>query len=140
MRQLATTSSDKTIKLWNLDGFSLDRTLTGEDARCLIACGHAACKGMCMPHGRSLEASLMHQTDLLSGLLHSRWKSVSCCVGLQRLLVFPCLIVCPHRCNICTPCESACLVQQCIRCSYGDVQGTSAGCGIVSFQWMQLIL
>jgi len=30
VRQLATTSSDKTIKLWNLDGFSLDRTLTGE--------------------------------------------------------------------------------------------------------------
>ena len=74
MRQLATTSSDKTIKLWNLDGFSLDRTLTGEHARCLIACGHAACKqGMCMPHGRSLEASLMPQTDLLPGLLHSRW-------------------------------------------------------------------
>lgn len=29
VRQLATTSADKTIKLWNLDGFTLDRTLTG---------------------------------------------------------------------------------------------------------------
>eukprot|EP00775_Hariotina_reticulata_P005409 gene5409-5642_t len=29
MQQLATTSSDKTVKLWNLDGFTLDRTLTG---------------------------------------------------------------------------------------------------------------
>jgi len=29
MRQLATVSSDKTIKLWNVDGFTLDRTLTG---------------------------------------------------------------------------------------------------------------
>ncbi len=29
VRQLATTSSDKTVKLWNLDGFTLDRTLTG---------------------------------------------------------------------------------------------------------------
>lgn len=35
VRQLATTSSDKTIKLWNLDGFSLDRTLTGKDLSCL---------------------------------------------------------------------------------------------------------
>ena len=30
MRQLATISSDKTVKLWNVDGFTLDRTLTGE--------------------------------------------------------------------------------------------------------------
>lgn len=29
VRQLATTSSDKTVKLWNLDGFTLDKTLTG---------------------------------------------------------------------------------------------------------------
>jgi G protein beta subunit-like protein len=29
VQQLATTSSDKTVKLWNLDGFTLDRTLTG---------------------------------------------------------------------------------------------------------------
>lgn len=29
VRQLATASSDKTVKLWNLDGFTLDRTLTG---------------------------------------------------------------------------------------------------------------
>lgn len=29
MRQLATASADKTVKLWNLDGFILDRTLTG---------------------------------------------------------------------------------------------------------------
>lgn len=29
VRQLATTSSDRTVKLWNLDGFTLDRTLTG---------------------------------------------------------------------------------------------------------------
>ena len=29
MRQLATISSDKTVKLWNVDGFTLDRTLTG---------------------------------------------------------------------------------------------------------------
>jgi WD40 repeat protein len=29
VQQLATTSSDKTVKLWNLDGFGLDRTLTG---------------------------------------------------------------------------------------------------------------
>ena len=28
-RLLATTSSDKTVKLWNLDGFTLERTLTG---------------------------------------------------------------------------------------------------------------
>lgn len=27
--QLATTSSDKTVKLWSLDGFGLERTLTG---------------------------------------------------------------------------------------------------------------
>ena len=30
MRQLATASADKTVKLWNLDGFTLERTLTGE--------------------------------------------------------------------------------------------------------------
>jgi G protein beta subunit-like protein len=29
VQQLATTSSDKTVKLWNLDSFTLDRTLTG---------------------------------------------------------------------------------------------------------------
>lgn len=29
VRQLATASADKTVKLWNLDGFVLDRTLTG---------------------------------------------------------------------------------------------------------------
>ncbi len=29
MQKLATVSSDKTIKLWNIDGFTLDRTLTG---------------------------------------------------------------------------------------------------------------
>ncbi len=29
VRQLATASADKTVKLWSLDGFSLDRTLTG---------------------------------------------------------------------------------------------------------------
>ena len=28
-RMLATTSSDKTVKLWSLDGFKLERTLTG---------------------------------------------------------------------------------------------------------------
>ncbi|EFJ46224.1 hypothetical protein VOLCADRAFT_81959 [Volvox carteri f. nagariensis] len=28
-QQLATTSADKTVKLWNLDGFTLDRTLVG---------------------------------------------------------------------------------------------------------------
>lgn len=33
VRQLATTSSDKTVKLWNLDGFTLDRTLAGERPR-----------------------------------------------------------------------------------------------------------
>ena len=30
VRQLATASADKTVKLWNLDGFTLERTLTGE--------------------------------------------------------------------------------------------------------------
>ncbi len=29
VRQLATASADKTVKLWNLDGFTLERTLTG---------------------------------------------------------------------------------------------------------------
>lgn len=29
VRQLVTTSADKTVKLWNLDGFTLDRTLVG---------------------------------------------------------------------------------------------------------------
>lgn len=29
VRQLATTASDKSVKLWNVDGFTLDRTLTG---------------------------------------------------------------------------------------------------------------
>jgi target of rapamycin complex subunit LST8 len=29
VRALATTSSDRTVKLWSLDGFGLDRTLTG---------------------------------------------------------------------------------------------------------------
>jgi G protein beta subunit-like protein len=28
-QQLATTSADKTIKLWNLETFTLDRTLVG---------------------------------------------------------------------------------------------------------------
>ena len=31
-RQLATASSDKTVKLWNLDNFTLDRTLQGENS------------------------------------------------------------------------------------------------------------
>ena len=30
VRQLATTSADKTVKLWNLDGFTLECTLSGE--------------------------------------------------------------------------------------------------------------
>ena len=34
VRQLATTSADKTIKLWNLDGFTLDRTLVGTALMC----------------------------------------------------------------------------------------------------------
>ena len=29
VQQLATTSSDKSVKLWSLDGFGLERTLTG---------------------------------------------------------------------------------------------------------------
>lgn len=29
VRQLATASADNTVKLWNLDGFTLERTLTG---------------------------------------------------------------------------------------------------------------
>jgi len=33
VRQLATTSADKTVKLWNLDGFTLDRTLVGAARR-----------------------------------------------------------------------------------------------------------
>jgi WD40 repeat protein len=37
VQQLATASSDKTIKLWNLDGFSLERTLTGRKrGRCAL--------------------------------------------------------------------------------------------------------
>jgi len=35
VRQLATASADKTVKLWNLDGFTLERTLTG-----MLACLH----------------------------------------------------------------------------------------------------
>jgi len=35
VRQLATASADKTVKLWNLDGFTLERTLTG-----MFACLH----------------------------------------------------------------------------------------------------
>ena len=39
VRQLATTSADKTIKLWNLDGFTLDRTLVGAASHVLqLAC------------------------------------------------------------------------------------------------------
>ena len=44
VRQLATASSDKTVRLWNIDGFSLDRTLTGAvvcRAQCLCTYGHA---------------------------------------------------------------------------------------------------
>ena len=33
VRLLATASADKTVKLWNLDGFTLERTLTGMLAR-----------------------------------------------------------------------------------------------------------
>ena len=33
-RQLATAAADKTVKLWNMDGFTLDRTLTGVYLRC----------------------------------------------------------------------------------------------------------
>lgn len=29
VRQLATTSADRSVSLWNLDGFTLDRTLSG---------------------------------------------------------------------------------------------------------------
>ena len=41
VRQLATTSSDKSVKLWNIDGFTLDRTLTG---------AHAPCAGALITH------------------------------------------------------------------------------------------
>ena len=44
VRQLVTTSSDKTVRLWNLDGFTLDRTLTGAAvcrAQCLRSSGRA---------------------------------------------------------------------------------------------------
>ena len=34
-KTMATTSSDKTIKLWNVDGFTEERTLTGA-ARCSL--------------------------------------------------------------------------------------------------------
>ena len=37
VRQLATTSSDKSVKLWNIDGFTLDRTLTGARPPCASA-------------------------------------------------------------------------------------------------------
>ena len=36
MQKLATVSSDKTVKLWNIDGFTLDRTLTGMP--CVVDC------------------------------------------------------------------------------------------------------
>lgn len=36
VRQLATASADKTVKLWNLDGFTLERTLTGIFASLLV--------------------------------------------------------------------------------------------------------
>ena len=38
VRQLATTSADKTIKLWNLDGFTLDRTLVGAPLHTPVLC------------------------------------------------------------------------------------------------------
>ena len=38
VRQLATTSADKTIKLWNLDGFTLDRTLVGAPLHMPVLC------------------------------------------------------------------------------------------------------
>ena len=46
VRQLATASADKTVKLWSLDGFTLDRTLTGTDphllAEELLSCASEA--------------------------------------------------------------------------------------------------
>jgi len=30
LRYLATASSDNTVKIWNVDGFTLEKTLTGE--------------------------------------------------------------------------------------------------------------
>lgn len=43
VRQLATTSADKTIKLWNLDGFTLDRTLVGTAPHALQLAGVLCC-------------------------------------------------------------------------------------------------
>ena len=43
VRQLATTSSDRTVKLWNLDGFTLDRTLAG--GCCVCVGGGGGCAG-----------------------------------------------------------------------------------------------
>ncbi len=42
MQKLATVSSDKTIKLWNIDGFTLDRTLTGRSPPRTRPCHSAA--------------------------------------------------------------------------------------------------
>ena len=47
MQKLATVSSDKTIKLWNIDGFTLDRTLTGMSRAC--ADDSSVLKQGCMP-------------------------------------------------------------------------------------------
>ena len=70
VRQLATTSSDKTIKLWNLDGFSLDRTLTGGQSWRLIACSHAACSRVWVTPRRVLESWLAASDRPAVGAAH----------------------------------------------------------------------
>lgn len=61
VRQLATASSDKTIKLWNLDTFALDRTLTG-------AC---MCGAACVGDAQQVSRPVLHPNCICTG--HQRW-------------------------------------------------------------------
>ena len=70
MQKLATVSSDKTIKLWNIDGFTLDQTLTGTSPllpllRCALKNGH-----------RVTGSRYVRGIEVLSGNLDDRLSSL----------------------------------------------------------------
>lgn len=112
-RQMVTTSADKTIKLWNLDGFTLERTLTGAVPYLVIKRPHVSCFlssiVYCAPLilEKNLRSSLLgsrhHDLCIANSMSDLRWKE-------QRLMQFSCVFI------------------------KSRLQGTRDGCGIVSSQ------
>ena len=134
VRQLATTSSDKTVKLWNLDGFTLDRTLAGGwAARPWSVRAGAGSAGAAPASGarRARAARAAELVRLVALAPRPRPPNLQA-AGAGWGLRAPC---CP--CWLQPPIP-ACGARQPLPPPPPPrrVQATSAGCGTACFQWM----